>query len=104
MTTEPVRLEDDFFQDPHAAYRRLREEGPVIPAITPWERRIWLVTRYDEARALLADPRLSKDNKRAAELIGIQVTATTDNAPGVSPLAGHMLNWIHRTTPGSARW
>lgn len=92
MTTKPIRLEDDFFQDPHAVYRRLREEGPVAPAVTPWGRRIWLVTRYDEARALLADPRLSKDNKRAAELIGNQITASAQNAPGVSPLAGHMLN------------
>lgn len=92
MLTEPVRLDDDFFQDPHAVYRRLREEGPVAPAVTPWGRRVWLVTRYQEARSLLAEPRLSKDNKRLAELIGTQVTATGANVSPTSVLASHMLN------------
>jgi cytochrome P450 len=45
-----------FFQDPHPAYARLREKGPVRPAIPQRGLRVWLVTRYDEAKALLADP------------------------------------------------
>src|ERR1700748_2582022 len=40
----------------------MREEGPVTPVILPGsQNRVWVVTRYAEARAALADPRLHKD-------------------------------------------
>ncbi|BCJ48010.1 cytochrome P450 [Actinoplanes ianthinogenes] len=39
----------------------LREQAPVHPIETPNGLRTWLVVRYDDARALLTDPRLSKD-------------------------------------------
>ncbi|GAA2756143.1 cytochrome P450 family protein [Actinopolymorpha rutila] len=57
----PLMLAPGFFQDPEAVYAVLREEGPVRKVVFPngWE--AWVVTRYDEARAALADPRLLKD-------------------------------------------
>ncbi len=51
----------DYFQDPLAYFARMREEGPVRPAVLPHGDRVWLVTRYAEVRAALADPRLHKD-------------------------------------------
>ncbi|MFJ3303789.1 cytochrome P450 [Streptomyces sp. NPDC086549] len=57
---------DGLREDPHSVYARLRELGPVhrvrLPA--PEELETWLVVGYEEARAALADPRLSKDGGR----------------------------------------
>ena len=39
----------------------MREEGPVTPVVMPYGERAWLVTRYADVRAALADPRLHKD-------------------------------------------
>jgi cytochrome P450 len=58
---EPPRLGRGFIQDPHALYRKLREEAPVHRAVLWGGTQVWLVTRYAEARALLNDPRLIKD-------------------------------------------
>ena len=55
------QLGDDYFQDPQAAFARLRESAPAVPVIMPEGGRAWLVTRYDDVRAALADPRLAKD-------------------------------------------
>lgn len=57
----PRHLDQEFYQDPHGLYERLREEGPVRPVVMPDGRSGWLVTAYDDARALLADPRLRKE-------------------------------------------
>lgn len=83
---EPVKLDNDFYQNPWEAYALLREQGPVREVVSPDGVPGWLVTSYDEARALLADPQLSKDYHRAVELL----------PPGVagrfaSPLNAHML-------------
>ncbi|TVT30319.1 cytochrome P450 [Amycolatopsis rhizosphaerae] len=91
LLDEPVQLDHDFIHDPHAVYAALRAEAPVRPAIMPRGLRVWLVTRYAEARELLADPRLSKDNQRAAELFRQRITAT-GQAAFSSSLAAHMLN------------
>ncbi|MFE9880834.1 cytochrome P450 [Streptomyces sp. NPDC005784] len=47
--------------DPHAAYARLREAGPVHKITGPDGLPIWIVTRHADVRQLLADPRLSLD-------------------------------------------
>ncbi|TVZ00528.1 cytochrome P450 [Trebonia kvetii] len=39
----------------------MREEGPVTSVVLPHGDRVWLVTRYADVRAALADPRLYKD-------------------------------------------
>lgn len=55
-----------FRRDPHRVYAELRERGPVHRVRTPppevYEG--WLIVGYDEARAALADPRLSKDSSK----------------------------------------
>ncbi|MEU1670687.1 cytochrome P450 [Streptomyces roseifaciens] len=51
--------------DPHGTYARLREAGPVHRITGPDGRPAWLVTRYDDVRRALADPRLSLDKRNA---------------------------------------
>jgi cytochrome P450 len=87
VTSEPTRLNRAFFQDPHTIYRELRAEGPIRPATPERGLRVWLVTRYAEAKALLADPRLSKDGDRALELF-----PEGTGGAHASSLSAHMLN------------
>jgi len=58
---DTVQLGADYFQDPLAYFGRMREEGPVTPVALPHGDRAWMVTRYAEVRAALADSRLHKD-------------------------------------------
>ncbi|MFF3625311.1 cytochrome P450 [Streptomyces sp. NPDC002467] len=60
-------LQDELVNRPYAAYRRLRETAPVQRVTGPGGSPAWLVTRYDDVRAALADPRLSLDKRHAAE-------------------------------------
>ncbi|MEU2061260.1 cytochrome P450 [Streptomyces sp. NPDC013455] len=59
--TAAERCTPEFRRDPHAVYARLRDEAPVCPMRPPHGNETYLITRYEDARAALADPRLSKD-------------------------------------------
>ncbi|HEX4211947.1 MAG TPA: cytochrome P450 [Candidatus Dormibacteraeota bacterium] len=50
-----------FAWNAYEHYARLREEAPVQRLIQPGGTEVWLITRYDDARSALADPRLTKD-------------------------------------------
>ncbi|MFF7196982.1 cytochrome P450 [Streptomyces sp. NPDC008079] len=52
---------EDFTADPYPVYARLRERGPVHHVRTADTGAMWLVVGHDEARAALADSRLSKN-------------------------------------------
>ena len=63
--TAPVSLEGEaYYQDPWGFFARLRESRPVAEVRMPGYGRAWVVTRYADARAALADPRLSRDMSR----------------------------------------
>jgi cytochrome P450 len=51
---------DEFAADPYPAFARLREDRPVCPVSSP-RFDSYLITRFDDAKAALTDPRLSKD-------------------------------------------
>ncbi|MGY1620383.1 cytochrome P450 [Geodermatophilus sp. SYSU D00691] len=55
-----------FRADPYPVYARLRADSPVVKVRTP-RFDSYLVTRYEDARAALSDPRLSKDLYRAGD-------------------------------------
>ncbi|MET8149186.1 cytochrome P450 [Actinoplanes sp. NPDC049668] len=61
MATVSLPTTEEFLDDPYPFYDRLRDASPVCRAELPDGAPAWLVTRYAEVRALLADPRLSVD-------------------------------------------
>ncbi|MBL1084854.1 cytochrome P450 [Streptomyces actinomycinicus] len=56
---------DGLLEHPYDIYRRLRDTAPVHRITGPDGTPAWLVTRYDDVRAALTDPRLSLDKRRA---------------------------------------
>ncbi|MEU3615643.1 cytochrome P450 [Streptomyces sp. NPDC006872] len=61
----PLVGHDELIADPYPAYARLREAGPVHRITGTDGLPAWLVTRYDDVRRALADPRLSLDKRNA---------------------------------------
>jgi cytochrome P450 len=85
-TDDATTLGRVLIQDPHALYDELRAQAPAHPVVMCGGLRAWLVTRYADARTLLADPRLSKDGDFMSALF----PSGADSLPGHS-LRGHML-------------
>ena len=77
---------EEFSQDPHAVYRRLGTGGLACPVVLPNHWPGWLVTSYEDARHLLADPRVSKDITRG---VGLFPPGTAGSYE--SPLEANML-------------
>ncbi|WP_285751553.1 cytochrome P450 [Lentzea sp. NBRC 105346] len=61
-------LGPEFLRDPYPTYAQLRAHAPVFPTITPNGMKIWVVSRYEDAKVVLADPRFSKSVRDAAHL------------------------------------
>jgi cytochrome P450 len=58
----------DYYADPFPTLARLREHTPVAEVALPFaDLDLWLLTRYDDIRALSTDPRLSADTRSASE-------------------------------------
>jgi cytochrome P450 len=55
----------DFRIDPYPGYAHLRATAPAHRVRGPMGVDMWLITRYDDARAALGDPRLSKSPDHA---------------------------------------
>ncbi|MFJ5677500.1 cytochrome P450 [Streptomyces sp. NPDC093097] len=60
-------LTADFTQDPYPTLDALRAEGPVHHVRLPSGAERWLITRYDDVVAALADPRLSNELARGLQ-------------------------------------
>ncbi|UYQ65884.1 cytochrome P450 family protein [Streptomyces peucetius] len=64
-TQDPVAAAEqctaEFRRNPHPVYASLRDTAPVCPMKPPHGLETYLITRYEDARAALSDPRLSKD-------------------------------------------
>ncbi|CAL9391201.1 Cytochrome P450 107B1 [Nocardiopsis dassonvillei] len=61
MPVSPPQLHGPEFEaDPHPAYRWLREHSPVHRVDLPGGAWAWIVTRHEDARAVLADPDMLK--------------------------------------------
>jgi len=93
------RVPADFMQDPYELLAKYREQGPAHEVVFAHGAKVWLVTQYDEVRALTNDPRVSKDGRRMNELFarhsGAEVEEEESDAHGVGfddDLAAHMLN------------
>jgi len=91
VVREPIG-EEAFVQDPHALNRRLREEGPVRPVVLPRGLQVWIVSRYADVRAALADSRLHKDSRDIDDLFAKHSTNSERFVGGGEALISHMLN------------
>ncbi|GHH02910.1 cytochrome P450 family protein [Streptomyces lanatus] len=58
---------DGLIDHPHDAYRRLRDTAPVHRIAGTDGNPAWVVTRYQDVREALTDPRLSVDKRHAKE-------------------------------------
>jgi cytochrome P450 PksS len=62
----PVNLAGpEFKANPYPFYARLRAEAPVYRTTLPTRESAWLITRYDDAVAILRDERFVKDTANA---------------------------------------
>ncbi len=60
MTTTLELFDGAFWRDPYPAYAALRADEPVRK-VSRADGTVWMLSRYADVRAALADPRLSKD-------------------------------------------
>ena len=86
------KLPGDFMHQPYELYARLRKEGPACEIIMPNGVKVWMVTRYQDVRAVLTDPRISKDGRRINELFARHSGATEQASTYDDDLSTHMLN------------
>ncbi|OLF09113.1 cytochrome [Actinophytocola xinjiangensis] len=75
---------DEFTQDPYPFLETVRREQPVCQITTPNGTRAWLVTRYTDVRAALADDRMSRDINRLYAALSAQVGKELVPAPEIS--------------------
>ncbi|SDC29055.1 cytochrome P450 family protein [Actinokineospora iranica] len=92
MSTTTTTLDEGFIQNPYPLYAELRETGPVRRILTAGGVHAWLVTRYADARAALADPCVRKDIAVMRELITRHRTSDSPLVQFLSVLSEHMLN------------
>lgn len=91
------QVPDDFMQRPYEILEKYREAGRVHHVVFPHGAKVWLVTRYDDVRTLLSDPRVSKDGSRMNEMFarhsGLPVPEDEHVSVGFDDeLSQHMLN------------
>jgi cytochrome P450 len=87
-----VELDAAFFADPHGLYERLRVESPVARARTPAGLPAWVVTRFEDARQALGDPRLAKDARGFARVLDRHPVPPDRRAVFAQELGRHMLS------------
>ncbi|EST38123.1 hypothetical protein N566_09050, partial [Streptomycetaceae bacterium MP113-05] len=69
-------LGEGFTRDPYPVYAELRAQGPVHRVRMPEGYEAWLVVGHDAARAVLNDPRLSKDRESVSPRLGMRTVAS----------------------------
>jgi cytochrome P450 len=87
-----VVLDSDYFRDPYPLYARVRAADGVFHALLPSGQRVWILTRYEDGRAALADPRLSKRLAVAEELFQRHFQDPTKRWRYDDSVVEHMLN------------
>ncbi|MEJ3748817.1 hypothetical protein WEI85_36760 [Actinomycetes bacterium KLBMP 9797] len=85
-------LDDGQLADPHELYAVLREQRPVVPDTVPSGIRVWSVTRHQDARTALADPRLANDSASAIRLLERHTDPAQFQVAAAKAFPDHMLN------------
>lgn len=83
-TTESPRLPFDRPNVLEIAplYQVLRREGPIVRVTTPAGDPAWLVTRFEEARAVFADPRFGRSHPKPEEASAVSDAAVLNGPQG----------------------
>ncbi|HEX3782599.1 MAG TPA: cytochrome P450 [Pseudonocardiaceae bacterium] len=87
-----VQLGEGFTANPYVLYDLLRRERPVTRAQIPQTPPFWLVTRHQDVRAALADPRLYKDTSALARMLELAAGGNPRAARPALDVHDHMLN------------
>jgi cytochrome P450 len=87
VSSTEKRRQPTFITDPYPTLARIRAAAPVSTLQTPEGLRMWILTRYDEVRAALGDPRFGQDARRAQSLADSRVEGAQLGSEVV-----HMLN------------
>ena len=81
MTTTIDLSSEAFKANPYSTYALLRRDAPVFRVPGPMGSEIWLITRYDDARAALSDPRFAKDPAFAPTWAKVMAGVADDEGP-----------------------
>ncbi|ONI88580.1 cytochrome [Saccharothrix sp. ALI-22-I] len=85
-------LGEEYYADPHSYHAKLREQAAATEIVLPRGTKAWLVTRYEEGRLALADPRFSKHFERFPEVMERNRVAGDQPITFDQSLVQHMLN------------
>ncbi|MGH3388535.1 MAG: cytochrome P450 family protein [Actinomadura sp.] len=75
----------ELLKDPAGGYARLREETPLVRGVMPGVDPAWIVTRYDDVKMVLSDPRFVVD---PANVPGMRIPSLNEQvqyALGIPP-------------------
>ncbi|WP_033343275.1 cytochrome P450 family protein [Catenuloplanes japonicus] len=89
-------MQAPFVVDPYPSLARLRENGPVSIIHGEGGLAMYVLARYDDVRAALADPRFGQDARRAQELASRRVEGVT--------LGGDMIHMLNSDPPDHTRF
>lgn len=84
-----------FIVDPYPTLARIRSNGPVSILHSDEGLPMWVVARYRDVRAVLADPRFGQDARRAQALADDRVAGVT--------LGGDMVHMLNSDPPDHTR-
>lgn len=84
LATGPV-FTDDYWREPFAVLGEVRDQAPVREVELPEGGTTWLVTRYADARSVMADPRFVKDFRNSLP------EDQRANVPGIPSPGGDMM-------------
>ncbi|MGW5119016.1 cytochrome P450 family protein [Streptomyces noursei] len=82
----------ESLRDPHALYAKMRDEAPVQKVVLPQGLAVWLLTRYDDVRAALSDPRLRSDKSDVDGILRNHLVSQEARESWVDELSGNLLN------------
>jgi cytochrome P450 len=89
-TTGPLALGENFIQDAHAVGAALRENTSIRHVVLPSGLPVWLVTGYEEARAVATDPRFS--SQRVYDRMHRMALGEDEESPFSADFAMNLLN------------
>ncbi|MFC7643842.1 cytochrome P450 [Streptosporangium lutulentum] len=79
-------MDEELIRDPFTAFSRIRERGPLARCAIPGvEQPVWLVTRYDDVKLVLNDPRFVSDPANVPGASTDDMAAQMLQARGVPP-------------------